>query len=227
MEFKVGHANVHNSPVGIRLMLRQGCASVGFNEVYRRTALLAGLERYRLVYGKGDRDLRRGAKSTVVAVRNHVTSLGELAIQGSEQVQPERIAPERWISVAMYAKGSARIAHVEIHANAVVKNLTTQVPRVREYDEYMGTLDHVLTFLAIEGFRVVISGDGNFPEKATSPGWTDVFEVLSSHRFQWETHRIDVMAWQPRRLELHQMKVIPAQRLHSDHAGLVGTFSPR
>lgn len=225
----VGHANVHNTFHGVRMMHRERCDSFGLNEANRLTTRLVKVPTYRATYGVGARDLRRGAKANVVMVRKRYPSWGTFAVQASEQVAPAKWAPDRWITgVMLNPPNIGRIAHISIHPNAVVTGRGLDVARVREYDEMMRTLDRVLTFVRDEGFTPIVTGDFNLrASDAPKQTFLTPYEVFDWHRMDTRTRGIDGVAFGDGLVPVEQLRVLTRERIKSDHPGLVLTLARR
>lgn len=216
----IGHLNVHNRARAVRYMLAQNCDSLGLNEANSLLGMLSARRRYRVVVGSGGRDKRRGASEVPVLTRRELPSLGSIALQVSEQAAPERIAPDRWVTVSAFAHNVGHVAHVNVHPNAVTDNLTESVPRVRETAELWASVDRLLTFLRAEGFLIVLSGDLNSRRSGETPDYEGAYDVIDRHKLNVITEGLDCIA-HDRRLRRLRHEIVERRRTGSDHPGLV------
>lgn len=222
--YTVGHANAHNTWRAAKVLASYGCDSFGLNEANRLTARLIRLRGYRPpIYDPGARDQRRGSRANVVLVRERHKSHGTLLLQASDAVAPTRWAPDRWITGAMLATPVGRLCHLSIHANAVVAGRGLDVPRVREYDEMMRTLDRVLRLVEDEGYVPVVSGDFNVRAgDADEQKFLTPYALFERHRMSVRTRGIDGIAYGRGLAPIGKgLRVLSRKQIGSDHPGLV------
>jgi len=223
----IGTANLHNNATGIDVMVAAGCDSIGFSEANLVTAELEAVDKYRLLYGRGYADGERIAREVPILTKWKYPTLAQQTIQASEPVEPLRIAPGRVITVSGFDHPIGRVAHIALHPNAAVSGLTVDVPRVREYDESMHTLDRTIRYYRAEGFLTIVTGDLNFRRDGESPEWLDPYEVFAKHGLVVQSHRIDAIA-HPAELELAvPLTVISADDMGSDHPALIAELQPK
>ena len=222
----IGMLNVHNNERAARYMLRQRCDVLAFNEANRLTSLVASLKGYRAVVGTPVRDKRRSAAETPLLVRKQHRSLGSFAWRASELVQPERIAPDRWVTAsAQIIDGFGPLAVVNVHPNAMTDGRTIDVARVRESAELWATVSRLLTFLVDEGLPVVLAGDVNARADHDTPGWAGAYDVIKQHELRPVTSGLDVIAFD-RRLRLVEKQIV-ARHVHgSDHPAIIVELAP-
>lgn len=224
MTLTILHAPTHvvRSPRVIRRATRTAADSIGFTEAYNAIGLLAARRRYRLTVGSGGRDERRGAKDTPVLTRKAHVSLGAGAMQVSEEVEPSKFGPDRWLTFSLFEHDDVgSVAHVHMHPNATVRNRRASAPIVREYRESMATLFTFVRFLRNEGYLVVVTGDLNYPNVKRGPEWTPHHTFARLGLDVWSVG-VDYVAHDPR-LALVRKQVIRGGT-DSDHPWLLATF---
>jgi hypothetical protein len=226
--YKVGAANCHNRKMAIRFMLAQKCDTLALSEAYARIPLVTTRRRYRAFFVEGyTLDQRRGAKDNPVLVRREFPTLGVVGWRGSAASVPVRIAPARFVHAVVFKGPLGVTAAFGIHAN-FVGDAGPDAPRIRAYDRWSQTLDRALWFVQRQGVdRVVVAGDGNIRPERDTPGWADVYDILTEHQFGFESTGLDVLAWSPRLRLAEQVRVIPRQTLGSDHEAIVGVLTHR
>ena len=224
------HAPNHAPDVAgatIRLATRTGADSIGMSEAYRVTRLLAHVDGYRVTYGKGARDRRRGAKDVPILTKTTHASLGAGAVQISEAAKPVRLAPDRWLTFSLFASELGPVAHLNLHPNAGVAHAPATSARRREYAESMATLERYVRLFRLEGFLVVVTGDLNYPANLHEdvPAWapSEVFRRLDLG--VWSKH-LDYIAFD-QRLKLFGSGVMGRHETGSDHPWLLATFTRR
>lgn len=221
MSLVVGTLNAHNERGAVRYMLRQRCDVLGLSEVNQLDAMLARSRRYRVTVGAAGRDKRRGASDNPILTKRAHYSLGSIAWQSSEQSKPERIAPDRWVTIeAMHVAKLGHVAVINVHPNAVTDDRTTDVPRVRESAELWATVDRLLTFCRDEGLLVVLTGDLNARKSADTPGWEGAYDVLKAQEMSSVSVGLDVIAFDKRLRKIEQ-RVIDRETTGSDHPGII------
>lgn len=228
MTYTVGHVNTHNTWRAVRVMKRLRCDSIGLNEVNRLTARLLKLRAYRLLAEPGDARDPFKARSTALLVRKSMPSWGKLLLQASEKVPSSaRVAPDRWIPAELLSTPEdGRIAHISIHPNAVVRGRDESVPRVREYVEYMRTLDRLIALVKAEGCEPVVTGDYNVPRREPQSFLTP-YELFAKHDMAVRARGIDGIAYSRRLRQVGDLRVLSRERVGSDHPGLVLTLERR
>lgn len=216
---RVGHLNAHNRPRAVRYMLRQGCDSLGLDEARRRlpllTRLLARARRYRLTVGAAVR------AATPVLTRTAYPDLGEIALQACEAATPAKLAPPRWVTVALFRHpGLGRIAHLNVHPHAITDDRPLTVPRVRETAEYWQAVDRLLTLLEFLGYTRILTGDLNSRRSGHTVGYAGADDVLDKHHLNQVRVGLDGVAFD-RNLRVVKRHIIPREVTGSDHPGLL------
>ena len=222
----IGHANAHNNPTAARVLRSHGCDSIGLNEADRLVDRLVNARRYRTLRVEHARDRR--AAETPIQVRRTLEHLGSLQLLISEASAPRRVAPDRWLTAAMYEHPDVGpVAHVNVHMHYVGRaNDNPRTHRIREYDDGADALLDVCGLLGAQGFATVVTGDVNIPRGTSSPGWETAWETFVAAGFAArQVGRLDAVAWDPRRLELVDLEVLSAQEIDSDHPGAVAKFA--
>lgn len=217
----VGHLNVHNRSGAVRAALGVDCDVWGFNEAGTRRRQLAGRRRYRLhmapPIGKG-RDLRMVGDCATV-VRTRLPYLGGWCQQVSQQVDSaSRVAPDRFIVVAVFRWRGLRVAHFNVHLNAgpAVRSRPAS-PVTREYGESVQWLDRMVGLYRGQGYAVLVSGDFNLPELDVP--WSP-WLVLARHGLDWHRKHIDGIAWSTDHFKPRHRQVFDKARMRSDHPAL-------
>lgn len=217
----VGTLNVHNRARAARFMLKQRCDVLALSEANTLSRMLARRARYRVVVGASGRDKRRGASTMPVLVHREHASLGEIAWQAAERATPERLAPDRWVTVAaQHVAGFGDVAVVNVHPHPLTDGRKLDVARVRETAELWGTVSRLLAFLADEGLFVVLVGDVNARKGDDTPGWTGAYDVIDEHELRAVSRGLDVIAYD-KRLRAVERDVFPRERHGSDHPAIV------
>jgi hypothetical protein len=232
----ISHLNVYAmnpQPMrAIMLMTRGvGADSCGLNEGSRFVDRLATFKSYRTVVDKGARDQRRGAYDVPILTRRKLPSLGTMTLQVSEQVEPSKFAPDRWLTCSMFLHPAVgRVAHVNIHPNALVvhnaKPRPTSEPIVREYVESMESLAAVLSFLREEHFHRVVTGDVNYARNVEPASWAPQSVLRGASMRVRYAGPNDLLA-HDRALKLHTFRRIAKQRTKSDHVGFAARLALR
>lgn len=192
------------------------------SEGYRYIEDLTKLSGYRITWGKGAKDTRRGAKDTPVLVRSRFVGLGEGAMKISDPSVPLKIAPERWGTFSCVRAMSLDMAVVAWHPHAGVDNLPRTVDRVEKYARSVNQMDRILTMLDKMGYAVIIGGDINWHEKQVAP-WSP-YKMFAKHGYAVRTVGVDAVAWNPKFLVLDDFDEIPQSKTGSDHVWLRATF---
>lgn len=216
---------IRNKRRAARILRGLGADVIGLQEgqgIFGRLPLRG----YRMTYNPHGRDQRRGAKDTTILTRKSLPSIGAGSLQVSEEVQPERFAPDRWFTWDAVAHPTAGpIAVVNIHPNATVMSRDADAPIVREYAESVDSLDRLLTFLKGEGLPPFVTGDVNWRRKVRAPH--SPYEVFHDHGLRIAVHNVDVVAYPRRQFELVEQERIAKARTGSDHDWLRATFRNR
>lgn len=220
-------AGNRNPARALQVLLGPKPDTVGINEGSRAIPLALKRRGYREFHGTGSSNDRRGPKDTPILTRKVWPSLGAMALQVSEEVQPVRIAPARWITVSCFRHPVGPVAHINLHPNAAVQDRDEELPRVREYRESMESLDRLLGFLKGEGFLTVVTGDMNFrPEPPARRPDHSPYEVFARHKLTHRHDGLDVIAWPRKELRLVRSVVLEKEATGSDHPGLMVWLSP-
>lgn len=223
----IGHGNVYvanRTPLkALRTIRSIQADSWGVNEGMNLMRLLPRLSGYRVTVGElgKTRNDKRGTWDTPILTKKRLSPLGSVTLQASETVQPERIAPERWITGSLFQHAVGPVAHLNVHPNAAIRGHGTNVARVREYAEFMATLNRLTRFLQAEDFAVVITGDVNYREDWANVEW-DPYRLFRLRKMDHADQGLDVVAWDRRKLELVRKRVIPAgSRTGADHPWII------
>lgn len=220
------HANLRNSRRGLRHLVDLGADSLGLNEANRLAVAYGRLKRYRPVVGHSNTDRRRGAKATPVLVRRGLPALGEVAVKASEAARPARVAPERWITAALYDHpGVGPFAHVEAHPNAAVRGLDPATnARAAGYERLALALGDLLVFLEGLGLAVAVTMDAQLtPRNEDTFRGTTPYDVFDQMGMDTRHTGIDLLAVSPS-LAITRFQTIPAARLGSDHDGFLAAM---
>ncbi|MGD9694000.1 MAG: hypothetical protein AB7V20_14320 [Phycisphaerales bacterium] len=219
----IGHGNVYvanRTPLkALRTIRSIQADSWGVNEGMNLMRLLPRLSGYRVTVGDlgPTRNDKRGTWDTPILTKKKLSPLGSVTIQASETVQPERIAPERWITGSLFQHAVGPVAHLNVHPNAAIRGHGTNVARVREYAEFMATLNRLTRWLQAEDFAVVITGVMATPDYDVT--WYRLFRL---RKMDHADQGLDVVAWDRRKLELVRKRVIPAgSRTGADHPWII------
>ena len=225
---RIGYLNAHNHGASITKALGWGLDSLGVAEAERRHQLVARAKRYRLDYGRGAADKRRGARANVIATRHNLPALANGAVKISDRVHPVKLAPERWATFSAYRVAGLPIAHVQVHYNASPKALrgdNPDVPVVREYARGVWKTEELLDALAGLGLHVVLTGDVNLPDlpdKLRRP-WSP-HAMLEGAGFRFETRGVDLIAWSRRLALAEPLRWTDANPLDG-HSAVRGAFT--
>lgn len=218
---RVAHGNVHNKLGPARILTRAACDSIGYNEAWRLIPELRLLNGYTLLEAEGVPDPR--SAETPILLRRRRRRLGHLTMKLADASTPERVAPERWINVALYQHPVGPVAHVNLHLHWIgPAHDRPGVARVEKTDEAGDRLLRLLRYLDWEGFARVVTGDVNIRRQAETPGWRSAWEVFE--QAQLRARRVgplDAIAWDPERLDLRQLDVIPADETATNHPMLI------
>lgn len=182
------------------------------------------LSGYRNFWTDGGRDKRRGAVDTLILTRKTLEQQVLLGIQASEQVQPVRIAPDRFIHVTGFAHAVGKTAVVNIHPDAATDDLPASVARVRETAEFVATLARTIVYLRREGFHVVVVGDSNWRKGSKSPDWTDIAERLTQIGMDFEFDGLELVAWSDGLRKVKSQR-FTAEQVGSDHPAHLYDFA--
>lgn len=216
----------HVAPFRFMLKKRDGRRpDVGVvNEGVRAASVgLGKLAGYRRLRHLGGRDDKRAGKDVQVLTQKKLVQHAALTIWASEEVQPERIAPDRNIIASAFGHDVGKTAVIGIHPNAVTVGLSEDVARVRETAELVKTLGRTVRYFQGEGFHVVIAGDGNWREGGDSPGWRDIAEMCHDLNLSYSFHGLEFVAWSDG-LELADVQIFSKDRVQSDHPGALYDF---
>lgn len=220
------HAPLHGptaNAAAIRHATTLGGDSIGFTEAYEpqtRRAIRSRL-RHRLVVGKSATDPRRGPWDVPILAHRRNPFVDGWAVKACDASEPERIAPERWLTGAVYEHRFGTVEHIAAHPNAAIKGQPADLDRVLKYRENMRRLESKIRRAQRSGHIVAVTGDLNYP--AGGPSWAP--EAMFD-RLELATWRvgIDWFAWSPF-LRQRRRDVLPGQGPASGrHPWLVGGF---
>lgn len=152
-----------------------------FNEATRVLPLLPGRSNYRLHRAVGvapDQD--RETSDVAVVVRRDLRMRGQYAHKVSDEVEPTKIAPSRWLlAVAAEVPDVGVVGFVSLHLNAAVMGRRGRRPHVQEYAKSVQRLDAFLTWFSLTCDHVVVAGDVNYRPHYADP-WSP-YPVLERH----------------------------------------------
>lgn len=195
---------------------------VCYQEMERRLHFLdTKFPAYRMYVGIGSADDRRGSRTNPVHQKKSLRMIMQMSIKAADKASPHKLAPERYLTVTgFWKKGVGRVAVINVHNHAAIKNKGTDIKRVREAAKMVGLIEEVMDFLTWCGFEVIVAGDGNFPAHAKSPDWMDIHEMLNKHGYNVVKRGVDLIGIPPR-LEVVWVKKFSRARTRSDHPGIV------
>jgi hypothetical protein len=216
------HAPLHG-PTADAATIRRACSfggdSIGFTEAYEpqtRRAIRARL-RHRLVVGKSATDPRRGPWDVPILVHRRNPLERGWAIKACDASTPVKIAPERWLTGAIYDHRFGLIEHIAAHPNAAIDGQPPDLDRVLKYRENMRRLESRIMLAQRNGRTVVVTGDLNYP--AGGPWWAPEAVFRRCDLDTWRVG-IDWVAWAPH-LRLRRRDVLAGP----DHPWLVAGFA--
>lgn len=228
MSLTILHAACHG-PSLVPARIRQACQrydadSIEWTEAYKRNPYLRTRLRFRMIVGKSKTDKRRGAKDNPILVRRTHKLVASGAVRACGPSHPVKIAPERWITWAIYDHPLGRVAHYAAHPNAAVASAWDS-DRAAKYRQQMQALAQL-----VEDNRTryhvdhdVISGDLNYHEGDPVRDWTpkDLFKRLGMT--YWCEH-LDWIAW-TEGLRLDRKRIIGTHENGQDHPWLLATLN--
>ena len=228
----IAHGNVYapnarRRPRRVKTALRAlGADSIGLNEGHTLVPRAAGMRGYRLHHPQYGLD-RRGALDTPILVRRTLEPLGAFGFRASRAAPAyERVAPDRWINVALYRHPVGKVAHVCIHPVAGPKVLIgkdPQHPLVRRYASLTTALGTTLTMLDDLSYLLIVTGDVQVPQHAPVRPWS-VYPVLDAAGLSVTSEGIDLIAYD-KRLTLTGRRIVPPAVTGSDHPWIVATLA--
>lgn len=241
----IGAINGKNRPVAFRRMAAKNVDSFSTSEAGRPWSVRTLRSRRRYWYETADvvppltmPKARHRRLNTGVAVRRRFQYLGGLTIRVSEAVPGlERVAPDRYWTVALYAHPVARqvgcegVAHVSIHPDAapqaIIHGRKPGSPILREYEESVDSLVRMVKWLRRDGYLVVGGGDANITDRSDPHPWSP-FLRLRRLGFVCDVHGIDFLFHDPRLVPAGPLRVTPKGkgrgRSGSDHPALRRTY---
>lgn len=202
---------------------------VGISEGYRHLHELRGVDGYRMFFGEGAEDHRRGAKDTPVLARADAPMLLQSSVKAANRATPARIAPDRFITVSARLVLGRRVALVNQHPHAAIAGAAHRSPqpaRLTEYDRQSRALLATLTWLHALGFEPWVTGDHNVQLGAHLPGLLTPYDVFRELGYEWFGQGLDSIAWQTGRWRRVDGEVIPTDLTGSDHPFVVATLAP-
>jgi len=143
--------------------------------------------------------------------------------------EPERLAPERWITAALFrcwdGGGWVNVLHVAVHPNAAVMRQMATVDRVKKYrDFWVQVVELVEDIEAERGpVQVVLTGDVNATNRYDSRGWP-AWAVIELDLRAWWKH-IDLMAHSPQHLEAFGREEYGVDQNGQDHPWMVEAYA--
>lgn len=221
---RIGHLNIHNEKEALDVALGWGCDSLGLNEANRLRRRIQRNKDYNSFHSPYPKDKRRGSSASPILVRKDIFWSGALGLLLSDASEPERFAPDRFVTGAFYRKDGVDIAHFNFHNHALTDNRTSDVDRVKQAAQGVRGLHNILRMAKALKFQRVLTGDLNTHDDAGSPGWKDIGEVLAKEGMFWRNVSVDWMAWDPEVLGLDRFRTISRRKSESDHRGLIADF---
>lgn len=225
-DLKIGHWNVFaanpEKGTAARAMVATDCDSFGVNEGNRMVELFRAMTRYRVTVSPGTgRD-----RETPILTRRALPTFGSMALRLCDPAEPDKWAPARWGTVALFEHPAGRIAHVNVHLNAVVTDVPPSLPRVRQYAASTEALGEMVRFLERLGFVPVVTGDVNMTVAAARSHSWSAHQVLEGRGLQVRTRGVELVAWPDDRLKLTDWDVTEPGN-GSNHPMIVTTFKAR
>lgn len=218
----IGHGNVHNRLGPARRLARADCDSIGLNEAQRLIADLRLLNGYRLLDSEGTADPR--SRETPMLVSRKVRNLGQLQLRIADASTPERVAPERWATVAMYEHPTiGPVSHTNLHLHWIgPAHDRPNADRVQKTHDAAVRVRRLLDWQQREGFARVVTGDVNIPEDRRSPQWLTAWEAFAQAGLEARSiGKLDAIAWDPAELRLLDLDVIGKRQSATDHPMLI------
>lgn len=175
------HAACHGpslSTAAIRFAASLNADSIGWTEAYRRIPALRRRLRYRTRVGnpRGVANASiRGAHDVPIQIRRRWRNRRRLvdwyAFKACDPSTPIKIAPDRWITGAIYDHPVGRVEHIALHPNAAVQGVDREVDRVRKFAAQMRRLESTIVHAQQRGHVVIVTGDLNWghPQPSDPP----------------------------------------------------------
>lgn len=226
---RICHGNGHNEPSLVKFAKNADFDSASFNEADRQKRGLARVKGTRMdTAGPGFRDRR--ADSTIMLTADRWPSLGRGSRLISERIPTAiRVAPDR---VALYtayrhpvatAIGAEGVFHLGAHLVAGPRKLNDpragDSPIVEEYEDGIGSCEHLLEWARAEGLVRVLTGDLQVRRGNKLP-WSPT-RLAQRQDMVVHTQGID---WLLHDVDLH-LKRVDTRDLF-DHVGFVATLVP-
>lgn len=223
------HAPLHG-PTADLATVRRACGlggdSIGFTEAYEpqtRRALRTRL-RHRLIVGHSDTDPRRGPWDVPILAHRRNRLIEGWANKACGPSEPIKIAPERWLTGAIYEHRFGTVEHIAAHPNAAVFDQSHDLDRVLKYRENLRRLESRIALAQRRGHIVVVTGDLNWPSGQARPAWSPGAVFARQGLATWHVG-IDWFAYSPF-LHRRRMDVLegPPEPNGHPHPWLVAGF---
>ena len=223
----IGHGNVfaaNRTPGRAIAAIREADAdSFGINEGNRIAARLRAIPGHRVTVSSAP----GRARETPILTRSSLPNLGAISMQISAPADPAKWAPARWLTASLFQHPVGRVAHINVHLNAVVTDVPVSTPRVREYAASTEALVSVVRFLRGEGYTPVVTGDVNMTRTGASSVPWSAHAVLEAIGLTVRSRGVDIVAHEARDLERVGWETIESSETGADHPFLVATFKAR
>ena len=185
----------------------------------------ASIKTHHLWVGRGFRDDRRGSADTPILLKKKYKFRGQIAVQASDQVKPEKFAPDRIFHAAIFDHPLGRIGVIAAHPNAggVISSdpVPPTSPSVKQYAASMDVLDNLLTFLEVMGAKPFVGADVNMRKGVDKP-WSP-YLVFKKHNLAVISHGLDVVAY-PRPFVQADVQEVPQNETGADHPWINAKF---
>lgn len=201
--FAIMHAPMHAPSVRLRhirhlfrLAREHQVVSIGMTEAYNAYGyLIPWRAKWRVIRGKSKTDRRRGPKDNPILLRRRyrgrrVKLIRTWKIKAHGPSTPEKLAPERWITAALFMcwDGGAwiKVLHVCVHPNAAVRNADPQADRVVKFRSFWSQVVTLVRSVRAEHgpLKVVLTGDVQATLQDTQEGFP-----------RWALQELDLTGW--------------------------------
>ncbi len=224
------HAPTHGPTLdldAIRFAASLRADSIGWSEAYRRIPALRRRLRYRTRVGdpRGIPNATiRGAHDVPVQVRRTRRLVDWYAFKACDPSTPIKIAPDRWITGAIYDHPIGRIEHVVLHPNAAVQGVDPEVDRVRKYANQMRRLESTVTLAWRRGHVPIVTGDLNWGKPEDDDPWFAPWRVFGRLDLDYWRVGLDWIAYPPH-LRIAERVTFPESRTGSDHPWMLARLA--
>lgn len=226
----IGHGNVYAPNRNVRALVDvirdSGAASFGLNEANH--VLSDARRRLDDTHRVTVATPRGKSRATPILTSRDFPQTAGGALKVSAGVPNDKWAPVRYITWSGYRHPIGKVAHINVHLHAQVNaTVPDDHPRVRQYTYALRALDHLIGLLQDSDHLVVVSGDVNLTRahERRVPRDRQVRAMLAHHDLTVTGRGVDVIAV-PTSCRL-RTRVIPGDRVGSDHPFLIGTVTRR